>query len=393
MEDILYICALSRSFLYKPMQIIKIIEILSPNKKFDKEGISLFYKLPINKIVHIAKKENCREELILDSRSNEILNWASDEVNWCKEKGIQLIPLYSEEYPCNLKECSDPPILLYYKGIESNKISFNNSNGKNSKIISIVGTRLASAYGKESCNKIVSDLANFGCSPIIVSGLAYGIDYAAHKASLDNNLLTIGVLPNGLDLIYPAKHRAIAKQIIKQGALITEFPRGMLPLKINFIKRNRIIAGIADAVVVIETRIKGGAMSTVEFANSYSREVFALPGRIFDTNSYGCNYLILKNMARILNNSDTILESIGLKNDTEIYAQQPNLFDLSLDANLDTIREKVINEIRIHPGVNLDELCNILELNISDVSMLLLSLELEKVIITNGAGYCLNKAF
>jgi len=186
--------------------------------------------------------------------------------------------------------------MLYYKG---------NANLNSEKIISVVGTRTPSAYGKLLTEKFISDLSQSGC--LIVSGLAYGIDIAAHKNSLDNGLNTIGVLAHGLDRIYPTIHAQTAKQMVEQGGLLTEFLSETNPDKENFPKRNRIVAGMCDALVVVESKREGGSLITATIANSYNKDVFAYPGRAGDLLSEGCNGLIKTNKASLIENAADLL--------------------------------------------------------------------------------------
>lgn len=355
-----FLCAVSRKFLFRPAEgreyLLKAYSSGSPFEKCDSIDNQIDYEMP---------KELFDTELIEESES---------EAEWCCDKGIRIFSLMDSEYPDNLKQCNDAPVVLFYKG---------NADLNKSRIISIVGTRLISAYGRECSSMIVGHLARNGYDPLIVSGLAYGVDICAQRVALDEGLETVAVLPNGLDMIYPRRHCGDARRMIERGGLVTEFPRGVKPLRINFIKRNRIIAGMASAVIVIETRIKGGAMSTVEFANSYDREVFSLPGHILDANSYGCNYLISKNMAHILNSPDTIPEILGWKEETDIYLKQPDLFS-SDSVLLDTILSAIKQEGVIDTG----RLCSLLGIDFSQAAAALLELEIEGAIENNGLiGY------
>jgi len=185
--------------------------------------------------------------------------------------------------------CYDSPILLYYRGT---------ANLNADKIISIVGTRKHSEYGKMLCEKLIEDLNDKNI--LVVSGLAYGIDTIAHKASLKNGLQTVGVLAHGLDTIYPAQNKSLAAQMTAFGGLLTDFPKETNPDKQNFPKRNRIVAGICDALIVIESGIKGGSLITAELGNSYNKDVFAFPGKTTDNKSEGCNYLIKNNKAILI---------------------------------------------------------------------------------------------
>ena len=187
--------------------------------------------------------------------NSELSLWAEQELEWCRSKGIDIILYDDVKYPILLKECEDAPRLLYYKG---------NCDLNGDESLSIVGTRLASYSGRESCDSIIKSFTDNTFSPVIVSGLAYGVDVSAHRAALKYNLNTIAVLPCGLDEIYPSSHRDIASRIVKQGAIITEFPKGTHPIRRNFIRRNSIIAGISQGTLIVDSRVKGGSMVTVE---------------------------------------------------------------------------------------------------------------------------------
>ncbi len=214
---------------------------------------------------------------------------AEDEISKCEKHQIQIIFFTDKAYPKKLKHAPDSPTLLFYKG---------SANLNNSKTVAIVGTRNSTSYGREFTEEIVRQLAAHNA--LIVSGLAYGIDINAHKAALKNGLETIGVMASGLDIIYPSIHRSIAQEMLKQGGLLTEFPIGEKPEAHNFPSRNRIIAGMSDLTIVVEAAEKGGALITAEIANSYNRDVFALPGDIHNKYSRGCNNLIKQNKANLI---------------------------------------------------------------------------------------------
>ena len=214
---------------------------------------------------------------------------AEEEIKFIEKYKIQPLFYLDKTYPERLKQCYDSPPLLYYKGnVELNQ----------TKILAIVGTRKASDYGKAITEEIISGLSQEGI--LIISGLAYGIDIYAHKAALKNNLNTIGVVGHGLDTIYPAIHKPVAEKMINQGGILTEFMSKTKMSPENFPARNRIVAGISDAVLIVEAAEKGGALITAEIANSYNRDVFAIPGRSIDTVSRGCNYLIKSNKAALV---------------------------------------------------------------------------------------------
>lgn len=334
-------CAFAKGFLYNPLKGGKLLE--------GKEIEELYYdkdkNLPLREVFSVSA-----------------LRWAESEVEWCREKGIQLLFKGEQGYPPLLMESDDAPIMLYYKGSAD--------LGKR-RSISIVGTRLASSYGKECCENIIQHIGEY--NPLVVSGLAYGIDVAAHKAALEAGLESVAVLPNGMDTIYPVRHRGVAAQMLKCGGLLTEFPRGEPARKMNFIKRNRIIAAISQAVIIVESRIKGGSMSTVEYANFYNRDIFAVPGRFTDTNSFGCNYLIAKNVAAIYNTPSVIPISLGwVKEYTPDVEFQPKLFSFDIEK-----KEKILLSLEFDKAISLEQICAVTGVDWGEVSMLLLELELE----------------
>lgn len=272
---------------------------------------------------------------------------AEAEVEFLHKHHIQPLFLKSIDYPQRLLNCYDSPTVLYYRG---------NADLNASRIISIIGTRNNTEYGRTLTEQIIEQLQPFNV--LIVSGLAYGIDAIAHKAAVANNLFTVGVLAHGLDKIYPSQHKPLAKQMLLNGGLLTEFRKNTLPDKHNFPRRNRIVAGMADAVIVIETAIRGGSMITAELANGYNKDVFAFPGRTTDAKSAGCNELIRQNKAIILSNADELIDVLGWKEKKVKKKKQRELFvELSADEQLlvEVLQEKEtlhIDEIYIKSGLN-----------------------------------------
>lgn len=290
------------------------------------------------------------------------------------EKEIQFIekykikPLFISDkyYPQRLLNCYDPPTLLYYRG---------EADLNCTKIVALIGTRSHTEYGKHITESLVRELA--AQKILIVSGLAFGIDSIAHKASLKNNIPTVGVLAHGLDTIYPSQHGALAKDIIKhQGGLLTEFASQTQPDKHNFPTRNRIVAGMSDAVIVIESGIKGGSMVTAELANGYNKDVFAFPGRITDQKSIGCNYLIKNNKAMLLTEATELIQIMGWEEQKKsITKKQKELF-IQLSAD-----EKIITELlKMQESVSIDDLNLKSGLSSSAVAAAILNLELQNVV-------------
>jgi DNA processing protein len=294
---------------------------------------------------------------------NDSLKKAEEEIGFIKKNRITALFYLDEDYPERLRHCEDAPVVIFVKG----KTRFNRS-----KVLSIVGTRNPTDYGKELCRQLVENLAARHPDLLVVSGLAYGIDICAHKSALKNKLETVAILAHGFSVIYPAVHREAARQIIDQGALVTEFLHDEQPEPNNFVKRNRIIAGIADATVVVESGTQGGAMITADIANSYSRDVFAFPGRTFDNYSVGCNRLIKTNRAALIEDARDVEYLMGWQEaePREKKELQPELFvELSGD------EQALLNAIRENSGLTIDQISLQCEIPVSKASALLLNLE------------------
>jgi DNA processing protein len=294
--------------------------------------------------------------------SQNVLSQAEKEMEFIRKYEISYHFYLDENYPARLKNCEDGPIILYYKG----KINFNQA-----RVLSIVGTRNATEYGKECCNKLTDDLKARNHQILIVSGLAYGIDICAHRAALRNGFETAAVLGHGLSTLYPSVHKATAKEISKQGALVSDFVSDTLPDRNTFVKRNRIIAGLADATLVVESGKKGGALITADLANSYNRDVLAFPGRINDAYSKGCNWLIRTNKAAMIESVEDLEYLLGWDPPGMIKdAVQTELFvDISPE-------EKLILEVLRETGeLSIDTICIRVDMPMSKVSAMLLNLE------------------
>lgn len=294
------------------------------------------------------------------------LDAAEKEAEYVTRNNIRTYFYLDADYPYRLRQCDDSPVTFYFKGV---------ADLNSQKIISVVGTRNASPRGREICDKIISTLAMGHPGLVIVSGLAYGIDVAAHKSALANGIPTIGVLGHGFRHMYPSIHRNIAASMLEQGGLISDFLSEELPERNNFIKRNRIIAGISDATLVIESGIKGGALITADIANSYNRDVFAVPGRPEDQWSAGCNSLIKRNKAALAENAEDIEYYLNWKSEKSRAPVQCILFsDLSDE-------ERTIFECINREGeMNIDTICRTVEIPVYRLSALLLKMEFSGII-------------
>jgi len=286
---------------------------------------------------------------------------AEKEAEYVTKNNIRTYFYLDNDYPFRLRQCDDSPVMFFFRG---------NCDLDAAKILSVVGTRNATTRGREICNKIIEGLSAGHKDLIIVSGLAYGIDIAAHKAALANNLQTIGVLAHGFKTIYPALHASTARAITIHGGLLTDFFSDALPERNNFLKRNRIIAGLSDATLVIESGIKGGALVTADIANSYNRDVFAIPGRPDDQWSSGCNSLIRSNKGFLTESSDDLEYFLNWKPETAKPAIQRTLFS-ELDET-----EKTIFELLSKEGdLSIDTICRSLDIPVYKLSSLLLQME------------------
>ncbi|MEO8853944.1 MAG: DNA-processing protein DprA [Ginsengibacter sp.] len=290
---------------------------------------------------------------------------AEEEISFIKKYKITPLFLTDKNYPQRLLNCYDSPPLLYYKG---------NADLNSSRMAAIVGTRNHSEYGKNICEKLVEDLASEGVH--IISGLAFGIDTIAHKTSVRNNVHTIGVLAHGLDRVYPAQNASLAKQMLSSGGLLTEFKSNTIPDKQNFPGRNRIVAGISDCVIVIESGIKGGSLITAELANGYNKDVFAFPGRADDSKSAGCNYLIKNNKAMLVTGASDILENMSWKEIKKPSVKKQRELFIEF-----TAEEKIVVDIlQLHDQVHIDELYFRSKLSSSEVAQALLMLEMQGIV-------------
>lgn len=289
---------------------------------------------------------------------------AESELHFIETNNITPLFLADDAYPKRLLQCSDAPTLLFYKGTADLNVP---------KIVAIVGTRTNTDYGKAVTEKLVQDLAEQNI--LIVSGLAYGIDATAHKAALKNGLPTVGVVGHGLDKIYPYAHTGLAKEMQQHGGLLAEFFSGTKPDKHNFPLRNRVVAGLADATVVVETLINGGSMITAKLADGYNRDVFAVPGRTIDAKSAGCNYLIQHNKAILLTGAGELMQVMGWA-ETKKEKKPQRLLFIELTEDEKTIVALLQEKEMVHS----DEIHISSGLSSSATAAAVLSLELQNIV-------------
>ncbi|MGF7138282.1 DNA-processing protein DprA [Roseimarinus sediminis] len=299
------------------------------------------------------------------NKRHETLEKAKRELEFIQRHGIKTSFYPDKDYPRRLAQCEDAPVVLFSKG---------DINLNHQRIISIVGTRNATEYGRELTNHLLEELAKSGIDPLVVSGLAYGIDVAAHKAALKNQLSTAGVIAHGLDKMYPAVHASVAREMLaNKGALISDFPSNTKIDPGNFLRRNRIIAGLADCTIVVESGEKGGALVTADIANSYNRDVFAFPGRTSDPASAGCNALIKNNKAAMIESAADLIAFMGWE-PSHIPWQQPLLVELNAE------EEGIVALLRNSEVATTDYIARSINLPVQKINSLLLDLEFKGLI-------------
>ena len=301
---------------------------------------------------------------------SSLLGKAERELDFMDRHHIKALHYKSSDFPERLNQCQDGPVLLYTLGGSG-------LHGKRS--LSVVGTRRATAYGKDICREIIKELAGLVPGLVIVSGLAYGIDVIAHRAALEYDLPTVAVLGHGLSTIYPSAHRETAKKISRQGSLITDFHSGMGPERNNFLRRNRIIAGLTEATLVVESAQKGGALVTADIAFSYSRDVLAVPGRVMDIRSRGCNHMIKAEMATLVESADDIMRRLDWdgRNNTQPFPAPK--------VELTTEEQKMLISIAELPGITPGDLSKLLGIPLQIILAMLLEMELKEW-ISHGPG-------
>lgn len=313
------------------------------------------------------------EKLVTALDNAEAFRRAEQEVLFADKNHIQCITFNDEDYPSRLRECEDAPLVLFYRG---------NTSLNALRVVAMVGTRHSTSYGEDLCSSFVRDLKELCPDILIVSGLAYGIDIHAHRSALLQGFSTVGVLAHGLDRIYPASHRKTAIAMLDQGGLLTEFMSGTNPDRQNFVKRNRIVAGMSDATIVVESAAKGGALITAELAGGYHRDCFAFPGKTTDIYSVGCNNLIRSNQASLILSAEDFVDSMGWKSTGKKEIVQRQLFpDLTEEEKSVLLLLQQTDE-----GMHINSLVIAMNCPINKMSALLFEMEMKGVVRAMAGG-------
>ncbi len=307
-------------------------------------------------------------------KMEDMLPRAEQELDFIHKKGIKCLGYNDEDYPSRLRECDDAPILLFYKG---------NADLNRRRVINMIGTRHCTEYGKDICRHFLAEIKHLSPDILVVSGLAYGIDINSHREALANGLDTVGVLAHGLDRIYPNTHRNTAIEMMSHGGLLTEFMSSTNADKMNFVRRNRIVAGMSDATIVVESADKGGALITAGMASDYHRDVFAFPGRTSDRYSQGCNNLIRDNKATLIQSAQDFLEAIGWETQQKAIKNNQQMV---LFPDLNEEEQRIVSQLRQQESMQINLLAVATNIPIHQLSAHLFNLEMKGIVKLMSGG-------
>ena len=351
------------------------IGLVSARVLYDVFGNAIDVFTHKDELIHYT--QHTQRKLIKQLENAEVFRRAERELQFAQKNGIEAICIGDRRYPSRLRECPDAPLVLFFKGA---------ANLNALRIVSLVGTRKSTDYGRQLCNDFIRDLKALCPEVLIVSGLAYGIDIAAHRAALDNQLPTVGVLAHGLDRIYPSVHRNTAIEMLEQGGLLTEYMSETNPDRPFFVQRNRIVAGMADATIVVESASKGGALITAGLATDYHRDCFAFPGRINEPYSQGCNALIRDNKAALITSAEDFVKAMSWDISPN-NRQTPQAIQRQLFLDLTPEEEVLVSVLRPHrDGLQINTLVVEADIPINRASALLFELEMKGVVKALAGG-------
>lgn len=302
---------------------------------------------------------------------DEPLHRAEIELQWDLENGVMPLCMNDENYPQRLRQCDDAPLMLFYKG---------NINLNQRRVICVVGTRRNTVYGEDLIRRFMRELRQLCPQLLVISGLAYGVDIIAHRQALQNGYPTVGVLAHGVDYLYPTRHKQTANEMVKKGGLLTEFLTQTNADKVNFVRRNRIVAGISDACVVVESAAHGGGLITASLARTYNREVFAFPGNVGSQYSEGCNNLIRDNVAGLISNADDFVKSMNWDDDVKLQRAQQVGIERQLFPDLSAEERQVVSALKKHNDLQINMLSVQADIPIAHLTAILFSLEMKGVL-------------
>ena len=308
---------------------------------------------------------------------DEARSRAEVELEYDLRYGIEPIPMNDDRYPQRLKDCDDAPLMLFYKG---------NADLNQQRVINIVGTRQCTPYGEDLIRRFISDLKQLSPRVLIVSGLAYGVDINAHRQALANGYETVGVLAHGLDDLYPTRHRETALQMIEHGGLLTEFLTQTNADKINFVRRNRIVAGMSDACILVESKAHGGGLITTEISQAYGRDVFAFPGRVGDAYSEGCNNLIRSNGAGLITSAADFVKDMGWQDDATLMRAKQQGIERSLFPELSPEEQLIVDILSKTNDLQINLISVKTNIDITRLTSLLFTMEMKGIIKTLAGG-------
>lgn len=354
--------------LTQPQCVDLLRNIDHPRALFDDTAAALD---TLDQLVPAARTQLLR---LFAERGEEALSRAADELEFCRRHSIHPLALGTADYPRRLAECPDAPAVVYYRGTADLDARH---------IVAVVGTRRITPYGKAHCERCCAELAEALPDALIVSGLAYGVDIHAHRAALDNRLDTVGVLAHGLDTLYPSSHRDTARDMLLHGGLLTEYVAGVRPFAGNFVRRNRIVAGLADVTLVVESAEKGGALITAHLAADYNRTVCALPGRTDDEYSRGCLHLVRDHRAELVTGADDLMRLMNWATKQDAQPVQLELFDGETPE-----QSALIKALRTagSEGETAERLCVITNLPLAQVNATLFDLQMAAAVTLLAGG-------
>lgn len=335
-----------------------------------------------------AVVDNCRNirDIVPDAPSrlvNSLRDIASlqsrveEEAEYVEAHGIQVLAVDDDRYPSRLKDCSDAPLVLFYKG---------NANLNRKRVINLVGTRHATIYAEDIINSFVAEISQKCPDLLIVSGLAYGVDIIAHRSSLSNGVPTVGVLAHGLDNLYPPRHRETANRMIENGGLLTEHFTRTNADKVNFVRRNRIVAGMSDATILVESASHGGGLITCKMARDYGREVFAFPGKVGDKYSEGCNNLIRDNGASLITSADDFVKAMEWETDAVLAAAKEKGIERTLFPELKGVAKTVADCLEQNGDLQLNILADKTAIPVNELAGTLFTLEMQGIVKALAGG-------